>query len=708
MLSKKLLILFFTILSGQLFAEDTLVLYNDKGIKKIKQYMTFYCDTFDNKTIEEILKVPFYKASDKEDYFNFNFQDKPFWFKVCIKNASAIPINQYLEINRAYFPVADLYEFDGDGNLSIVKSGSSIKFKNRPVNFNTLTFDLRINPSETKVLYLQLKTKGLTLVFRPQLYEPQKLFKSNWSLNLYYGSYFGVLMIVLINSLFLFYVEKRIEFMYYFGMVFSAMIVNAFYSGYLLRVIQNFPLIEAHYKIYGLGAFLASFAGTLFTVKFLNLKEVLPKFYKFLMFTVVFSAIMFIATLFVPYKYVTKFSFFYTVIVSFLASCSAILAYRKGDKTARFFMVGYLLLCLGIALYGMRVYNVIPENNFTIHTFELGSMLEMIFLFLALSDKQNVLKKRYETVQEERNASNEQSNEALRNLVHEQTDILTEAETRISQQNLKTKQLESELANLAKLQESAKANNLLNRMIYANLKNWLNKLDRLLSKHNRAFYYYKSHSDYGNAFVFGTEVHDNIYIICAENDLDVAISSTLNTVTRSFFYNIILEKSNISPADVLREIHYYYKSQIQEADLDDRLEIRIGVLKLQKNMIEFASAGESIFVVHNDAVEKIGDTKTVLGTDELPKDYAFFNYQLSLEKYKGAYIYLPAWGMMQEKGGFAGDSFGEPRMMDALKNSYMMHPDDQKNSISQLYANWLLQGETVQKYDWFLFGFEFN
>jgi two-component system, sensor histidine kinase LadS len=705
---KHLLVFCFFTLTSNLFASDTLVLFNELGIKKIKNYMSFYCDSSGNKTIEDMLTTKFSKVNDELDYFTFSFQHQPFWFKINIKNAGVVPIQQYLEINRSYFPVVDLYELDADGDMVHVKSGSRIPFRERPVNFNTVAFNIKLNPTETKSYYLNIHTKGLTLVFRPQLYEHQKLFKSNWSLNLYYGTYFGVLLIVIINALFLYFVERRPEFLYYFLMVFSALVVNSFYSGYILRVIQDFPFVEAHYKIFGIGAFLATASGCLFTMHFLNLKEKLPKWNKTFIIISIISFLFIILILFVPFHFITRFSFYITALTSFLVSAVAFVLYRRGEKTARFFVIGYFMLCAGIILYGLRVYNLVPENNFTIHTFEFGTMLEMIFLFLALSDKQNLLKKKYEAVQRQKQASSEESNLALVNLVHEQTGILTQSEMQIAEQTVKVKELENKLSATNKFEAQKNLSKLLNHMIYENLKLRIDKVEEVLKSFSKSFSYFKSQSDIGNAFTFGATLNGTTYFIVGENDLDSQVAPTLNLLTRAYFYNSIVENFNISPNEILKRLNYYYKSQMQHDDLDEEIGIRLGIIKIRDAKFEFSSAGQSMFLVKNSEVEIFGDEQAVLGNSELPRDYNFINHTFALESMHSAYVYLVGWGLVHERGGFSNDVYSEERMSELLKNMHGMDPEDQKNRIGQIFSNWLLQAESVQKNDWFVLGFELN
>jgi two-component system, sensor histidine kinase LadS len=705
---KHLLLFCFITFTSNLFASDTLVLFNELGIKKIKNHMSFYCDSSGNKTIEDMLTTKFKKVNDELDYFTFSFQHKPFWFKINIKNAGVVPIQQYLEINRSYFPVVDLYEIDADGDMVHVKSGSRIPFRERPVNFNTVAFNIKLNPTETKSYYLNIHTKGLTLVFRPQLYEHQKLFKSNWSLNLYYGSYFGVLLIVIINALFLYFVERRPEFLYYFLMVFSALVVNSFYSGYILRVIQDFPFVEAHYKIFGIGAFLATASGCLFTMYFLNLKEKLPKWNKTFIIISIISFFFIILILFVPFYFVTRLSFYITALTSFLVSAVSFVLYRQGEKTARFFVIGYFMLCAGIILYGLRVYNLVPENNFTIHTFEFGTMLEMIFLFLALSDKQNLLKKKYEAVQRQKLASNEESNLALVNLVHDQTGILTQSEMQIAEQSIKVKQLENKISEYEHFEGDVNMNVLLNKMIYSNLKLRLDRTSTLLKSFSKSFTYYKSKSEAGNAFVFSTATSKATYIIVGENELSKNVSPIFNIVTRAYFSNTVINDFNASPSEVLRQLNYYFKEQMQEADVEESLELRLGVVKICSQYIEFASAGQLLFLVNKSEVEVFGDDTILLGNNELSRDYNFNTNKIDISTNNGAFIYLAGWGLLNAVGGFSKDAFGNQRMMELFKNLCALNPEDQKQRINDIFGNWLMQGGTNQTNDWCVIGFELN
>jgi hypothetical protein len=704
-----LVVVFLMLLMGHLRADDTLKLFNDKGIKKIKPYMSFYKDSTDRKTINEISELAFKKDPSKEDYFNFSFQHVSHWFKIVIKNTGTLPISQYLEINRAYYPVAELYAIDEDGDLEIFKSGSQIRFKDRPVPFNTITFNVHLNPQQTKTYYLHLNTKGLTLVFRPQLYEHQKLFKSNWSLNLYYGCYFGILLIVLINSIFFYYVERRIDFVYYFIMVLSVLLVNSFYSGYLLRVIQNFPLIEHHYRIYALAAYMSTISGSGFAIAFLSLKKMLPRWRQFLLAVIVLSTLCFIGTLFLPLQWFTKPSFYITSITAFIVSIAALIIYVKGDRAARFFFLGYLCLSLGILLYGLRVYNIVPENNLTIHAFEFGSMLEMIFLFLALADKQSTLKKIYETSQSKKIAEGEESTIVLKNLVNEQTNVLSQTETEMMMQKQKVQELEERVGSYQNIRELESVSHLLNKMVYSNLKLRLSRFETLLKEYSHnSFIYFKASSEVGNAFAYSYKSKHAAYFVCGENELDKSLAPLFNVIIRAYFATYFTEDFDISPCEILKQLNYYVKKQVELAESDETLELRIAVVRIKNEEIDFSSAGQLVFLVNAEGAKLFGDLNLKIGDHQLPSDVNFQNMTIQKDTNKNTYLYLFGSGMLQLRGGIVDEIYGTKRMAELLPNLYTMQADDQKSRVQEIFNMWLLQANHTQEQDWIGFGFQIN
>jgi diguanylate cyclase len=119
---------------------------------------------------------------------------------------------------------------------------------------------------------------------------------------------------------------------------------------------------------------------------------------------------------------------------SILIVSVALWSLKKGVRQARFFMLAWSALLLGIMVYALKTFGVLPSNTFTEYGMQLGAAAELILLSFALAHRMRLLKEDNERIQRE-------ANESLERRVQERTQELDEALLRLSQANEKLKDL---------------------------------------------------------------------------------------------------------------------------------------------------------------------------------------------------------------------------------------------------------------------------
>ena len=72
---------------------------------------------------------------------------------------------------------------------------------------------------------------------------------------------------------------------------------------------------------------------------------------------------------------------------------------KQGYKPARFFLLAWSILLIGVFVFILKDFAVLPYNNFTCYMMPAGSAIEVILLSFALADRINILKKEKEEFQ---------------------------------------------------------------------------------------------------------------------------------------------------------------------------------------------------------------------------------------------------------------------------------------------------------------------
>ena len=154
---------------------------------------------------------------------------------------------------------------------------------------------------------------------------------------------------------------------------------------------------------------------SLFTIYFNNVRKYSLVFYGLLWFFVFFGSLVLFFTFLKPYWY-GKIGFVTNVVglfVSITILSSSIYCFKKGQKSARFFILAFSLYLFGIITLVLKNLGFLPANFFTINAGEIGSSLEVLFLSFALSDRYNLYKKQKEATQKEMIAIEKEAKETL-------------------------------------------------------------------------------------------------------------------------------------------------------------------------------------------------------------------------------------------------------------------------------------------------------
>jgi phosphoglycerate-specific signal transduction histidine kinase len=88
-----------------------------------------------------------------------------------------------------------------------------------------------------------------------------------------------------------------------------------------------------------------------------------------------------------------------SMVISIFMLVTPIIILRKGFKPAKFFLVAWSMFLIGIFVYILKDMEVLPFNNFTRYTMQIGSAIETVLLSFALADRINILKKEKEESQ---------------------------------------------------------------------------------------------------------------------------------------------------------------------------------------------------------------------------------------------------------------------------------------------------------------------
>ena len=346
-------------------------------------------------TIEDIIKRTDF-LPNKNEHILFGKDDvNSNWVKFELKNQFLEHL--YLEVIIPFNDTITLYTIVNDSVVAVKKSGMRMPNDRTDLASTNTIFDLKQSDKPVKY-YLNIQARWFgTAKLRISTYK--SLFKFTQNHSLFIGLMLGFILMFVFYNIIVFFQLKDSVYLFYSLYLF-------FGSGYLLfqyGLIKDWLFqIYPHYNDYVmLMPGLSSFFGAIFSINFLETKQLLPKFHK--LFLVTLAAYVFYC-LFVLMGYPD----WSVILVYFIAPygttlifVTSIVLWSRGNKSAKYYMSGWVLLTIGLTLYLLENAGLLPFNAITAYAMPVSWCLEAITLSLAIAHRFKTMKTETQRVQEE-------------------------------------------------------------------------------------------------------------------------------------------------------------------------------------------------------------------------------------------------------------------------------------------------------------------
>ncbi|MBS1772399.1 MAG: hypothetical protein JST82_06040 [Bacteroidetes bacterium] len=454
---RKILFLVFLLLSLTQWcatAQDTII-YNtaDKNIS-IGNKVFILNDTNSVLSIDEVIKSGKFIKSTQE-VPNLEITKSTIWVRFTVSNATQ---NDDVVVELAY-PTIDSVSFvsmNADNSYDVINTGEYIPYYKRAYKHQNYIFDLRLAPGESRTYYLRLNASE-QLQVPLEVGTAKTILESTTSKDLIFGVYAGTILVMLFYNLFIFISVRDKNYLYYVAYILFVGMTQACVQGYGPRFLYPDSPYLANLMMV-LMPVMVGVSALEFLRVFLQLKEYLPKLNKGI-YVVEFFYLC-IATLGFLGKYreaaqtvlgnAMLGSVYVVIIGSILSS--------RGNRTAKFFLLAWVIFLASVVVFVLRNFGVLPYNNFTLYALQIGSALEVVLLSFALADKISILRKEKEesqaqtlaAVQENARIVREQ-NVILEAKVAERTQELKESNDGLSKALVDLKEAEMQLVESEKM-----------------------------------------------------------------------------------------------------------------------------------------------------------------------------------------------------------------------------------------------------------------
>ena len=317
---------------------------------------------------------------------NFGFTADAHWFRFQLHNATDFPLERLLELPIAFLDDVRFYHLVGGKIQTTYALGDAQAFALRPVRHPHFVMPLTLSPGNNEI-YLRIASTG-TVEATLRLWEPLEFHASTIDNNLLEGAFIGVLLIMVVYNLFLFFSIRDLSYLYFIAFTASYLLFHLSLSGYAFAYLWP---NATHWNSYAISPFIActGLFTCLFANSFLKLRLGAPRAYRLLNGMAAGCGALWVACFFVPYLWTVRIGAFIVFPITMAALILGYWRWWKGAKFARFYCMAWTFMLLGQGVLSAEKFGLLPSSFWTINAPQFGILILVVLLSLTLADRIN-------------------------------------------------------------------------------------------------------------------------------------------------------------------------------------------------------------------------------------------------------------------------------------------------------------------------------
>lgn len=352
--------------------------------------LKLYKDTTNALSIEEISELSPRKFL-KTGSTHVSDLTATYWLRLEIKNLTEA--QWFLQFDDPDFSVFELYR---DTQLQTV-AGSSMEFEKRRIFHKNFVFPLELNLDQSQIYHVKLRANVPTTL-TANVSSRERFFRYAFSEYYYLGAFYGVLFIMAMYNLMLFWSTRdRAHIWYVFYVLCSAFFAfNEDGLGFQFFW-PSHPVFNL--LIYQLIPVMLLISFVLYAAVFIENRITWnSKFKPIFISTVVVITYYFVHRL-VGWEHNWWFALFFVPLLQIYLL--ALRAYFYGKRQLRFFIVGSSAIIISLFMYFFRLQTLKQASILEVYVFNFAFVLEAIALSLALGEKIRLNRKERSDMQSE-------------------------------------------------------------------------------------------------------------------------------------------------------------------------------------------------------------------------------------------------------------------------------------------------------------------
>ncbi len=381
--------------------EDNLESDANGDIYNLNPYVQLIADPSNELTLSDITSLDIQNDFTKHNEItapSYSYTDSTLWAKIQQQNPDQEQ-SWLLELGYSLLNQVDFFILDDNDEITEhIVTGNQYPFYQRDIVNRNFVYQLPEQWNEDHTFYIRVET-DTAMILPITLWETTEFMEYQQDSQLFLGVYYGVILVIVIYTMFLYIFTKVKDYLYYSVFIASMGLFLFTFNGLSFQYLwPNNPWwaqVAINFFI-----FCGSASGFFFTEKILPVYKFSPLLQKLLAGIKIFAMVMIPLTLFLDFTLMMQLGIATVIAGAFIVIPAAALCWFKGHYLAVYMFYGWVIFAMGISLMVSRSLGLVPDTFVTMHGAQLGFMIKIVLLFLALADNMQILRQQKENVEE--------------------------------------------------------------------------------------------------------------------------------------------------------------------------------------------------------------------------------------------------------------------------------------------------------------------
>lgn len=326
---------------------------------------------------------------------NVGFTSSAWWVRFALRNDADAPRLVYLRQGYPLIDSLDFYQPDGAGGWRHVATGDRRPFNSRPVEHRDFLFPIELPAGAQQTLYLRYASQG-PIDVDLSLLDANELAATVGREQTAYGIYFGAVFMLLVWAGLVFIAVRDIAFLAYFMYVATFGLYMSVNTGLAYQYLWPFSPQWANSCLLVL-LNVSLITALQFSITILRARDYTPRLEKVARVLQLLALAGVALNPVLPYAVLVK-PVTYLILASVVFMIAfGIVSLLAGSRPAKLYVIAWTAFLTGSIVFVLKNFGVLPHTFMTQHSWQVGSLLEMILLSMTLSSRMNELKEQSRT-----------------------------------------------------------------------------------------------------------------------------------------------------------------------------------------------------------------------------------------------------------------------------------------------------------------------